>query len=355
MDKIKYIGLDVHRDTISAAVLNESGRLLQQSVLMTRAAAILDFIGGVRGSLHVTFEEGTHSAWLYDLLSRRVEKLVVCNPRKNALLQSGNKGDAIDARKLADLLRAGLLSPVYHGETSALEVQQLARSYLMLTEDTTRAMGRLKAVFRGQAISCTGRKLYGPKHRGEYLAALGGCALRRRAERLYQQLDALQQLRRDARHDLIVECRKHVEAKWLQTVPFLGPLRAAVLIGRVQTPHRFRTKRQFWTYCGLALETRDSAEYRVTDGQLERKKRPAQVRGLNWNYNHELKNVFKGAANAASTGQGVFREFYLGLLKKGMRPEMARLTLARKIAAIALKIWKKGESFDAEHLKSKAA
>jgi transposase len=355
MDKIKYIGLDVHRDTISAAVLNESGRLLQQSVLMTRTAAILDFIGGVRGSLHVTFEEGTHSAWLYDLLSRRVEKLVVCNPRKNALLQSGNKGDAIDARKLADLLRAGLLSPVYHGETSALEVQQLARSYLMLTEDTTRAMGRLKAVFRGQAISCTGRKLYGPKHRGEYLAALGACALRRRAERLYQQLDALQQLRRDARHDLIVECRKHAEAKWLQTVPFLGPLRAAVLIGRVQTPHRFRTKRQFWTYCGLALETRDSAEYRVIEGQLERKKRPAQVRGLNWNYNHELKNVFKGAANAASTGHGVFREFYLGLLKKGMRPEMARLTLARKIAAIALKIWKKGESFDAEHLKSKAA
>jgi transposase len=284
-----------------------------------------------------------------------VEKLVVCNPRKNALLQSGNKGDAIDARKLADLLRAGLLSPVYHGETSALEVQQLARSYLMLTEDTTRAMGRLKAVFRGQAISCTGRKLYGPKHRGEYLAALGACALRRRAERLYQQLDALQQLRRDARHDLIVECRKHAEAKWLQTVPFLGPLRAAVLIGRVQTPHRFRTKRQFWTYCGLALETRDSAEYRVIEGQLERKKRPAQVRGLNWNYNHELKNVFKGAANAASTGHGVFREFYLGLLKKGMRPEMARLTLARKIAAIALKIWKKGESFDAEHLKSKAA
>jgi len=355
MDKIKYIGLDVHRDTISAAVLNESGRLLQQSVLMTRTAAILDFIGGVRGSLHVTFEEGTHSAWLYDLLSRRVDKLVVCNPRKNALLKSGNKGDAIDARKLADLLRAGLLSPVYHGETSALEVQQLARSYLMLTEDTTRAMGRLKAVFRGQAISCTGRKLYGPKHRGEFLEALGGCALRRRAERLYQQLDALQQLRRDARHDLIVECRKHAEAKWLQTVPFLGPLRAAVLIGRVQTPHRFRTKRQFWTYCGLALETRDSAEYRLIEGQLERKKRAAQVRGLNWNYNHELKNVFKGAANAASTGQGVFREFYLGLLKKGMRPEMARLTLARKIAAIALKIWKKGESFDAEQLKSKAA
>ena len=56
--------------------------------------------------LHVTFEEGTHSAWLYDLLVRRVAKLVVCNPRKNALLKSGSKSDAIDARKLAELLRA---------------------------------------------------------------------------------------------------------------------------------------------------------------------------------------------------------------------------------------------------------
>ncbi len=355
MNSVRYIGLDVHRDTISAAVLNERGRLIQQSVLMTRAAAILDFIGGVRGTVKVTFEEGTHSAWLYDLLSRRVDKLVVCNPRKNALLKSGNKGDAIDARKLAELLRADMLSAVYHGESSALEVQHLARSYLMLTEDTTRVMGRLKAVFRSQAIGCAGKKLYGLKHRGEYLAALGTCALRRRAECLYQQLDALQQLRRQARHDLLVECRKHAAAKWLQTVPFLGPLRTAVLIGRVQTPHRFRTKRQFWTYCGLALEIRDSAEYRVVDGQVERRKRPALIRGLNWNHNHELKNVFKAAATTASICEGVFRDFYLGLLQKGMRPEMARLTLARKIAAVTLKIWKKGESFDAEHLRSQAA
>jgi len=115
--------MDVHRDTISVAVLDESGRVMMQSVLATRAGAILDFIHGVRGTLHVTFEEGTHSAWLYDVLVRRVEKLVVCNPRKNALLKSGSKSDAIDARKLAELLRAGMLSAVYHGETSALEVQ----------------------------------------------------------------------------------------------------------------------------------------------------------------------------------------------------------------------------------------
>jgi len=187
MNSVRYVGMDVHRDTISVAVLDESGRLMMQSVLATRAGAILDFIHGVRGALHVTFEEGTHSAWLYDVLVRRVEKLVVCDPRKNALLKSGSKSDAIDARKLAELLRAGMLSPVYHGETSALEVQQMARSYTQLTEDTTRVMARLKAVFRGQAVSCVGKKLYGKRHRDEYLAQLSG-GLRRRAEQIGSRL-----------------------------------------------------------------------------------------------------------------------------------------------------------------------
>jgi transposase len=354
MNSLRYIGMDVHRDTISVAVLDENGQVMMQSVLATRAAAVLDCIGGIRGTLQVTFEEGTHSAWLYDVLVRRVAKLVVCNPRKNALLKSGSKSDAIDARKLAELLRAGLLSPVYHGETSALEVQQLARSYSQMTEDTTRVMARLKAVFRGQAVSCAGKKLYGKRHREEYLAQLSG-GLRRRAEHLYQELDALQPLRHGVRRELMVECRKHAAAEWLQSVPFLGPIRAAMLMGRVQTPYRFRSKRQFWSYCGLGLETRDSGEYRVVNGQVERRRRPALIRGLNWNHNHEMKNLFKSTATAASIREGVWREFYLGLLAKGMRPEMARLTLARKIAAITLKIWKKGETFNGEHLKLQAA
>src|SRR6266567_1891122 len=49
MNSVRYVGMDVHRDTISVAVLDESGRLMMQSVLATRAGAVLDFIHGVRG------------------------------------------------------------------------------------------------------------------------------------------------------------------------------------------------------------------------------------------------------------------------------------------------------------------
>lgn len=355
MDNLRYIGLDVHRDTVSAAVLNPEGKLVMQSVVPTHAPAILDFIHGVRGTLHVTFEEGIHSAWLFDLLQRRVTRVLVCDPRKNKLLKSGNKGDLIDARKLAELLRNGALSPVYHGELSALEVQRRTRSYTMLTEDTTRIMSRLKAVFRGQAIQCHGKSVFRPDRRESYLVQLPTAGLRQRAELLYQELDAVHLLRLRAKREMLAECRKHPAMKWLRSVPYLGKVRTAVLIGRVQTPHRFRTKRQFWSYCGLALETHDSAQYHVIHGQVERKPRFVQVRGLNWNHNHDLKAVFKSAATMAAHRAGVFREFYAGLLAKGMRPEMARLTLARKIAAITLKIWKEGGTFNAEQVKPQAA
>jgi transposase len=355
MDSVKYVGFDVHQMTISVAVLEESGKLVMQSILATHAAALLDFVRGLRGTVHITFEEGTHSAWLYDLLVRRVARVVVCDPRQNALLKAGNKSDRIDARKLAELLRAGLLSPVYHGESSTMTLKQLGRSYAALTEDTTRVMGRLKALYRSQAISSAGQKPYGQRHRGEWLAQLTQAGMHRRAERLYQELDALQSLRREARRELVVESHKHDAVKLLCTVPFLGPIRAAVLLGRVQTPHRFRTKRQFWAYCGLALETRSSADYRFQDGQLVRAKKPVFIRGLNVNHNHDLKNLFKGAATTASAMQGPFHLFYEALLAKGLLPAMARLTLARKIAAIALCVWKKGEPFDAEHLKPQAA
>ena len=156
--------------------------------------------------MHITFEEGTYSAWLYGLLIGRVARVVVCNPRKNPMLKVGNKNDQHDALKLSEALRGGLLSAVYHGDNGLATVRELGRSYTTLTADTTRVMGRLKAVFRGRAIATAGKKLYHPRHRGEWLAQLGEPGLRRRTELFYRQLDALQALRHQARQELIAHC-----------------------------------------------------------------------------------------------------------------------------------------------------
>ena len=143
--------------------------------------------------------------------------------------------------------------------------------------------------------------------------------------------------------------------KLLRQIPTIGPIRSALLVALLQTPHRFRTKRQLWAYCGLALRTYDSGEYRFVSGQLKRSKKAVTIRGLNKNHNHDLKNIFKGAATRAAATAGPCQKFYEARIASGLKPPMARLTLARKIAAITLLVWKKGVRFDAEQLKQQAA
>jgi transposase len=135
MTSSKYIGMDVHKESISIAVRNAAGKIVMESVIETKTNTIVDFIERLRGEIHVTFEEGTWSAWLYDLLKPHVSELVVCDPRRNALLKEGNQNDRVDARKLAELLQNHQLRPVYDGDHGLRTQKELVRSYLTLTKD----------------------------------------------------------------------------------------------------------------------------------------------------------------------------------------------------------------------------
>jgi len=270
-------------------------------------------------------------------------------------IKEGSKSDRVDASKLSELLRAGLLRPVYHGEHGLRTLRELARSYQTISKDLRRVMNRLKALYRGWGIPCAGTQVYSPRYREEWLNRIREAGVRRRAELFYQHLEGLQVLRRQVRGEFLAESRKHKAVKVLSQIPCIGPIRAALLLARMQTPHRFRSQRQLWSYSGLGVETHDSAQHRYVEGQLQRSKKPQQVRGLNPNHNHAMKEIFKSTATSASRCAGPLQDFYAGLLAKGMKPEMARLTLARKIAAITLTLWKKGGRFDAGHVKAQAA
>ena len=160
MSQEKYIGMDVHQATISVAVMDAKGKLIMECVLETKAATILEFIQGLRGTLALTFEEGTSAAWLHDLLKPHVNRLVVCDPRKNALLKDGNKNDRVDARKLAELLRTNQVKPVYHEKHGTRALKEVGRSYLTVPKDVTRVMNRIKSVYRSWAILLRGVGLF---------------------------------------------------------------------------------------------------------------------------------------------------------------------------------------------------
>jgi transposase len=352
---LRYIGMDVHSATISIAVRDATGKVIMEATIATQAAAIVDFVRGLQGSLHVAFEEGVQAAWLYELLLPHVAEVVVCDPRRLPRHKGERKNDKIDARQLSEWLRVGSLAQVYHHPTNLRTLRELTRSYVTLVSDTTRVMNRLKAIYRGRGIPSKGTRVYSPRFRQAWLDQLPEGGLRRRAELLYQQWDLLLPLRHSARKQMIAESRKHAAQKIIATVPTFGAVRAALLMAAVQTPHRFRTNRKFWTYAGLGVVSRSSADYRLVAGELTRSRKPVLVLGLNWNHNHLLKAVFKEAAATAVARPGPFQEFYAQRVAQGMEPQLARLVVARKLATVVLTLWKKGERFNAKHLKPQAA
>jgi hypothetical protein len=103
MNSEKYIGLDVHQATISVAVMDSQGKIIMESVLETEASTLLEFIAGLRGSLFVTFEEGTWAAWLYDLLKPHVTEVLSAIRARS---HWSNRATKVTRSMLANLLIA---------------------------------------------------------------------------------------------------------------------------------------------------------------------------------------------------------------------------------------------------------
>jgi len=349
---IHYLGLDVHQATIAATSRNESGAIVLKATVPTEAGAVVSLVRSQGPRVHVAFEEGTQAQWLHDLLQPVAERVVVCNVRGKKEL--GNKSDDIDSDKISEGLRLGSLKGVYHGATSILPLKELVRNYGNLVEDTTRVMQRIKAIFRARAIRTPGAGVYGKRRRSDWLSKLKGSGVRLRAESLLTQLDALLPLRSKAKTAMLAEARRHPAWKVLRSIPFLGPIRVAQIIAIVGTPFRFRGKRRLWPYIGLGVVTHSSADKEIVAGTIRRRQRAPLTRGLNRNHNHVLKDVFKGAATAAAHKDGPLKDLYEETIAHGVDPDMAVLTLARKISSVALRLWKKGELWDPAKLKVQA-
>jgi transposase len=348
----KYVALDVHQATTFASVREENGRVIARSVLPTDGPALTEFIRGMRGAIHVALEEGTQAQWLHDLLAPRVDRVIVCDRRGKR--RPGSKDDRRDADALSDELWRGRLRAVYHGGGAGAGLKELTRCYQNLVEDTTRVMLRLKALFRARAIRAPGKSVYHPARRADWLAHLPPGGARVRAEALYAELDMLLTLRPKAKAAMLAAAQGVPGWAVLRAIPFFGPVRVALLLANLQTPWRFRTKRNLWAYAGLAVVTHSSADYRIVEGQAVRRQRAPLTRGLNRNHNRLVKAVFKGAATAAKARPGPLQDWHRAHVARGLREELADVMLARKLAALTLRLWKKGERYDPAQLTQQA-
>lgn len=340
----RYIGLDVHQTSTTLAVIGESGKRLGTHVLETNGQALVEQLKTIPGKRHVCLEEGTQSAWVYEILSPHAEEVVVTGIAESR----GPKSDERDAYGLAEKLRTGAIERRVFKEVGQYkELRELGRTHTMIVQDVVRVQSRIKALYRSRGVAVAGKTVYSAKGREEWLPKLPGTA-RASAMTLYAQYDAVEEVRRRAEKELVQEAHRHPISRVLESCPGLGPIRVSQLIPIVVSPMRFRTKRQFWSYCGLGIVMRSSSDWvRTKEGGWARTE-VQRTRGLNRNHNHALKNIFKGAATTVVMqleGEPLHQD-YQRMKAAGTKPNLAKLTLARKIAAIALSMWKSKEAYD---------
>ena len=340
----RYIGLDAHAASCTLAVISETGRKLKDFPVETNGQALVEAIRMIPGQKHLVFEEGLQSAWLYETLSPHVYEAVVAGVTKS----QGQKNDKGDAYGLAEDLRSGSLDKkIFKAPQEFTLLREFSRIHMTLVADVVRAQSRIKSLYRSRGVLVTGLDVYNPRWREAWQTELCSSA-QTRATRLYDHFDFLQEQKKQAEADLLREAKKHPIVRILETAPGFGPIRAARLVPIVVTPHRFRTKRQFWSYCGLGIVTRSSSDWVQTADGSWIKARVPQTRGLSRQFNRVLKSIFKGAATTVITqcNKDPIHARYERLLDGGTKPTLAKLSLARMIAATVLRMWKDEEEYD---------
>lgn len=343
----RYIGGDVHAASVTFSVRSEAGKVLRRDVVETNGQALIAYLSQQPGDVHLCIEEGEWSQWLHEILSPHVAELVVYR----AQWRPGSKSDRHDADDLSERIRTGKVGvPVYKDRKQFSALREASRRYAMLTRDQARVKSRIKSFYRSRGVPCSGEAVYKPGVREERIGALPA-SQQATVELLGRELDALVALQREAEKSMLRESRRHPIARTLETAPGFGPIRVAQLIPIVVTPWRFRTKRQFWSYCGFGIVTRTSSDWVQEEGRWVRAP-VRQTRGLSFSHNRQLKWIFKGAATTviAHSDANPLRDHYDALLAGGTKPNLAKLTIARQVAAIVLAMWKTKERYDPERI-----
>lgn len=347
-----FIGLDGHKNSCTFAVIDLKAKIKQKAVIETNEQALIEFVTQVPGRRHLCTEEGTHSQWFFEILHRHVHHMVIVNGRKHA----GNKDDFRDALDLANRIRTGDLGPrICKVPESLTALKDLVRGYDAVNKDLTRVKNRIKHVYRSRGVAYSALKCPFCSEPGQSRSRCRKPGLHQTLELWRKKQQYLEELKAQAEKDMIAEAKRHPITRILKTAPGFGPIRSAQLLSIVFEPYRFRTARQLWQYCGLGIVMRTSSDYvQKPNGQWV--KAPVyQTRGLNRNFNRQAKAIFKGAATTViiSRSREPLRADYDRLLTNGTKPNLAKLTLARKIAAIVLAMWKNQEVYDPEKYRMK--
>jgi transposase len=333
-----YIGMDCHIKTLDFAVVNEAGRLVKAHSVATSVNGFMEFVKTVPAPRTIYMEEGTLAAWALETCVRFRERLVITDAKKNHWIgSSGQKGDAIDALKLAQLGRGGYIKEIHHPVGQRRRFRELIIAYHDTVRSTTRIKNKIKARFRQNGIQCRGDTVYSKTYRAEWRGKLPQeTTLLLIVDGLWRQQEQSEQTEKELLAAARRQAKYYPEIKHFEDLPGIGFISAATISAMLETPYRFADKRKVWMYAGLGIMTRSSG------GKLYSER-------LSTDYNRLLKYTLKQATETAIREDNPFRRKYLDMtLLRGIQPHRAKLTIARDMLAIMWAMWKKGEKYNPE-------
>ena len=342
MPREHFIALDTHCEFCEMVAISSTGRIVKRERCDTTISALVTLLETIRRPRIVTFEEGPLADWLARNLRPHVEKLLVCEPRRNALIAKGSdKDDPIDAEKLAQLLRGGYLKEVHQAQSLDRTVlKQHVSFYHDRVRERVRQGHQLVSLLRRHGVFASINDVADPQERRRLWKKLPPRKI------LHDDLDLVVQVyellceqEMKLRQELARLARREEPVRRFQQLPGFGLIRSLTFYVYVDTPARFTSKPALWRYCGIGLERRHSGSGRC------------QVR-LSKSGNRRLKNVLLGAAKSAAGSHGnPFADKYAHWTQEeGMHPATARRNVARCLANTLWSLWKTGSQYDPDQV-----
>jgi len=334
---MKSLGLDAHSATFTLAVLTPKGKVCSCLSKSTSAQNLIEAVAAVRGPKALVVEESHMAAWVKRVLEPYVERLVICDPQRNAWIAKDEfNNDTSSAIKLAKLQLDGYIKEVVHPDEKGTQLRALFLHYFDLNQQIVRFKNKLKAVFRSEAIATGGKGIYEEEGREDWMKLLKGQRhLEHTAGQRFELIDKLEELKEQTYKAMVEMARKQKVFALIDGMPGAGPMIASGYIALIDTPHRFSRRNKLWRYANLANR------YQESDGAVYMQgASPSGNRVLKW----LVREHFLHAVERSRT-ENRFKRQYEALLKKGKGETAARRSVCRSLLSAVRAMWIKEEAY----------
>ncbi len=329
-----FVGCDAHSKTCFFEAIDADATVLRKTEVATDIIALQKALRGLPRPIWLLVESCPMAAFVADALQSVIERIIVCETRVNRWITcSEDKSDPNDADRLARLLRMGECKPVYFPCRKDRDLQELVRFQRKSTDDVIKNKNRIKDVYRRLGVHVTGKTVFHKNERSMYLVQVEDKTLLFKLKMLYEKLDSDTSVKEQVERRLHLTLSRRRVYRQLKMIPGIGPILAAVIIAVIADPLRFPTKRKLWKYAGLSVR-------RPWSSQVSLAKEGGSKGG-----NRLLKYAAMEAARFCQVNENRFSLAFDNLLSNGVKPEMAQRTIARKILATVLAMWKNGTEY----------